>query len=266
MKNKRRVFFMGFMQIFQSPLFYLAIIGLCGMCFISVWQYLTGMDGNFKGTNVLYFFEIFIDLTMFKKLVVIFAAIPFAASFCSDWNCQYIKPVVIRSGVRKYTWSKVTICFISAFLTVFVGLIIFILLLSLKMPILPVENIQDSVVAPFAPLATGPLPILYILARVFVFSLAAALWSVVGLAISAYIPNRFVAIASPVIASYLLEELTSYLPGWLNIYYLERSRNVIKEGPAVSFIYFCFIFILLAIISGLIFSRQVRRRVQNEVV
>src|SRR5690606_27960333 len=100
---KRRAYLMALMEVFSSPYFYLSIIGVTILCFISVWNEFT------SGANlsVAYYIDIFVGLTMFKKLVVLFAAVPYVASFCSDWKCQYIKPVVIRTGISKYIWSKV---------------------------------------------------------------------------------------------------------------------------------------------------------------
>ncbi|HEY4554561.1 MAG TPA: hypothetical protein VIG80_15315, partial [Bacillaceae bacterium] len=154
---------------------------------------------------------------------------------------------------------------VSGFITVFIGLVLFMVLLSFKFPMYP-SDIQEVIAPPFSPLAMGFFPPMYLLAQSFVFSMAAALWTVVGLAVSAYIPIQFVALATPVIASYILEELTTFLPSWLNLYYLTRSADVIQQGPMISFAYFTFIFCLCSIIAGFIFHYQVRRRVHNEVV
>ncbi|MDC3424449.1 hypothetical protein NC797_07995 [Aquibacillus sp. 3ASR75-11] len=259
---KRRAFTMSSLQVFSSPAFYLSIIGVTGLSFISIWERISASE---VGLTVSYSLDIFVGLTMLKKLVVLFAALPYAASFCSDWKFQYIKPVVIRTGLNKYVWSKVFTCFLSGFLTVFIGLIIFITILAFKMPLISYENLDTSIFPPFGPLALD-LPILYLLAKIFVFSLAAALWTVVGLTISAFIPIHFVAVAAPVIASYILEELTMSLPKWLNLYLLTRSANVIQQGALVSFTYFIFIFILFSVLAGMLFSYQVRRRIRNEVV
>lgn len=251
------------MQVFSSPLFYLSIIGITATCFVSIWERVSISEPRI---TVVYCFDIFIGLTMFKKLAVLFAAIPYVSSFCSDWKYQYIKPVVIRTGVKRYIWSKIITCFVSGFLTVFIGLILFILFLSLQMPMFPSQNIDQAIYPPFAPLAEGNFPVLFLLAQSFIFSMSAALWVVVGLALSAFIPIHFVAIATPVIASYLLEQLSQYLPAWLNLYYLTSSTDVIHQGPLISFVYFCFIFILFALLAGLLFDYQVKRRLRNEVV
>ncbi|PLR86824.1 hypothetical protein CVD25_17910 [Bacillus canaveralius] len=260
---KRRAFAMSFMQVFSSPVFYLSAIGVTFLCFISIWERISASEA---GVTVYYSLDIFIGLTMLKKLVVLFAALPYVASFCSDWKFQYIKPVVIRTGIKKYVWSKIFTCFVSGLLTVFLGLVLFITLLSFKVPIFPSGNLDQEFLPPFGTLAKGDFPILLLLAESFVFSMAAALWTVVGLAVSAFIPIHFVAIAAPVIASYVLEEMTMFLPNWLNLYYITRSADVIHQGPLVSITYFIFIFILFSVLAGLLFDYQVKRRLRNEVV
>lgn len=116
---KKRAFKMCMLQLFSAPLFYLSIIGVTVLCFISISERISLSD---PGITVAYCFEIFLGLTMFKKLVVLFAAIPYVSSFCVDWKYQYIKPVVVRTGIKRYVWSKIITCFISGFLTVFIGL------------------------------------------------------------------------------------------------------------------------------------------------
>ncbi len=258
---KSRALTMSFMQVFSSPVFYLSIIGVTLLCFISVWEEINSVAGD-----VAYYFDIFIGLTMFKKLVVLFAAFPYVSSFCSDWKCQFIKPVVIRTGISKYVWSKIITCFVSGLLTVFIGQILFIILLSFKFPLFPNEDLNQVLFPPFKSLSTSIFPPLYLLAQSFVFSMAAALWTVVGLTFSAFIPIHFAAIVAPVIASYVLEEVTILLPNAFNLYLLTKSSDVIQQGPLISFIYFCFIFIMLSILAGWLFSYQVKRRVRNEVV
>lgn len=262
MKFNRRIISMNFMQVFRFPAFYLSILGVCLICCFSIKDEYSLSKSM---SSAYHFFDLLIGFTMYKKLIVLIAAIPFTASFCSDWNCQYIKPIVIRSGIFQYSFAKVFTCFLSSFLVVFIGLSLFIMLLVTQIPLYP-NSAEPFATPPFAELAQGSFPILYIAAEGFVFSLAASFWSVVGLAVSAYIPNRFVAISTPLIASYILEELTSFFPDWLNLYYLTRSSDVLHQGAVVSFCYFFLIFVVLSFFVGIIFYRQVRRRMRNEVV
>lgn len=262
MKTKRRIFFVNCLQLLQNPWFYLCTVGVCILAFFSIRDYYQ----DFPGQDVYYYFDLFRGLSMYKKLLAVFAAVPFCASFCSDWNCQYIKPVIVRCGLKRYTISKVAACFLSAFATVFLGLCLFILLFLTKQPLYPDQPASEFALPPFGSLVKSPIPALYILAEVCVLSMACALWAVVGLAISAYIPNRFVAIATPLIASYLLERLTGYLPYFLDLYKLTNCSDVIGQGPLLSFGYFTLVFVGFSCLAGWAFHHQVKRRVRNEVV
>lgn len=268
MMRKRRAITMDFRQMLSAPGFYAAVAGVVLLCFLCSWEYLrTGPVVNSSvGYDVIYFFELLVNLSMFKKVLVMLAAIPFTASFCSDWNCQYIRPVVVRSGVRKYAWSKVLVCAVSSFAAIFVGMLLYAGLLSIQLNLpLYSKNPINPPAPPYGSLL-GSVPLLYLMIILAIFSLAAALWCVVGLMMSAFIPNRFVAIATPLIASYLLEELSQGLPPWLDLYYLTRARNVIGLGAGLSFAYTSFVFLLLMFFAGLVFVRTVKRRVRNELV
>jgi hypothetical protein len=252
---------MSLYQVFSSPVIYVSIIGVTVLCFASVWEEMSMNDAS-----VAYLIEIFIGLTMFKKLVVLFAALPYVSSFCSDWKYQYIKPITIRTGIHRYIWSKLVTCFVSGCITVFAGMILFITILCIKLPQYPEIDANLLLQPPFGELAMGQFPVVFLLTQCFVFSLAAALWSVVGLTVSAFIPIHFVAVAVPVIASYFFEEFTMGFPNWLNFYLLTRGADVFHQGPYVSLVLFCVIFISFSSLTGLVFSYQVRRRLRNEVV
>lgn len=250
---------MSFMQLIKSPATYLSVAGVTLIGFISVQPYFSADD---KGASVLYYFSLLLDLSMSKKLITLCAALPGVVLFCNDWSCQYIKPVVIRSGVKRYAFSRCLACFLSAFALSFLGMAVFVFLLSLKLPLMDINFVDGT----FAPLADSPLPALYILAHIFVFSLAMALWAMVGLAVSAYIPNRFVAVTTPIVASYLIEELMSFLPPFLDTYYLTRASNVLGQGAAVSFVYFLFFFLAFSMLLGIVFYFRIRGRMRNEVI
>jgi len=97
MKTKRRIFFVNCLQILQNPWFYLCNRwSMYFLPFLASWEYYQ----DFPGQDVYYYFNLFQGLSMYKKLLAVFAAVPFCASFCSDWNCQYIKPVIVRCGLK----------------------------------------------------------------------------------------------------------------------------------------------------------------------
>lgn len=249
-------FRMNLMQIFFRPIFYISVLGVVLISFLSVNPY--------EPTDVVQAINLLFTLSFFKKIIVIFTSLTYVGSFCSDWNNQYIRAVVVRCGKENYIVSKYLSCAVSCFLSSFIGLIIFCFVLLLKIPITTILEENNSY-PPYGSLI-NTAPIVYLLITITIFSLAMTLWGLTGLLLSAYIPNYFVAISSPLVFSYILEELTAKLPPSFNIYALTRAANVIDKGMAVSFLYNVFIFIFFMFLVYLLFRNVVKRRITNEKV
>ena len=109
-------------------------------------------------------------------------------------------------------------------------------------------------------------PILYVFLIVSVFSLYATMWTIVGLTFSSVLPDNYVALGSPLIFGYLLEEMTLGLPPYLNLYNLSHCFAVFDKSPLLNCFYTIGVFILIMAISGCIFSHFVKRRSRNEMV
>ena len=252
-RGKRHIFLMNVRQILSSPILYLCIVMVAVLCAASVKE--TVFDVTIPRIDLAYVMDLLMDLSLFQQLVILLAAIPTAAGFCNDWCCQFIRPVVTRSGIRRYALSKLLICALTSFLVVMI----------LYLPAAH-DNPINAPVPPYGSLLEGPAPFLYILCVASLFALSASLWAVVGLAVSARLPNKFVAVSTPLIASYLVQELTKSLPPQFNLYYLSRARNILGQGAAVSFLYSAFVFMALIGLAGYFFYVTVQRRVQNELV
>lgn len=247
---------MNLMQIFLSPIFYLSIILVVAVSFFSVNQY--------QPQDVTKAIDLLIGLSFFKKMIVIFTSLTFVGSFCSDWNHQYIRAVAIRAGRENYIFSKYFSCAISCFLSSFVGLLLFCILLSCRIPLTTVSE-NNELILPYGSLINTN-PVVYMLILATIFSLAMTFWGLTGLLLSAYIPNYFVAVGSPLVFSYVVEELTMRFPPALNLYALTRSMQVIDKGMAANFLYNIVIFVLLMFIVYLLFRNVVKRRLANEKV
>lgn len=247
---------MNLMQIFLSPIFYLSIILVVAVSFISVNQY--------QPRDVAQGVDLLIGLSLFKKMIVIFTSLTFVGSFCSDWNHQYIRAVVARCGKENYIFSKYLSCAISSFLSSFIGLLLFGILLLCQIPITTVSE-NNELLLPYGSLI-NTAPVVYVLILITIFSLAMTFWGLTGLLLSAYIPNYFVAVGSPLVFSYVVEEITRRFPPALDLYALTRSVQVIDKGMIANFLYNVVIFILLMFIVYLLFRNVVKRRIANEKV
>lgn len=67
-------------RIFSSPKIYLSLFGVALLCYISTEKYIHGNE------DIYYILDILIGLSVFKKLIVIFAALPCVTGFYDDWK------------------------------------------------------------------------------------------------------------------------------------------------------------------------------------
>ena len=238
---------------------YLSILGVVLLCYISTEKYIHG------SVDIYYILDILIGLSVFKKLIIIFSALPCVTGFYDDWKHQYIKNIVIRTGRRNYIISKIVVCVSISFLVVFLGILIFIgLLIGMGFDYSGINGMGLDENMPYG-IFLYQKPFLYVCCIVSIYAASMAVWVMSGLMISSYIPNSFVAICSPLIFSYLLEEITGLLPPYFNMYLLAKASNVLGKNAKYSYLYTIFIFTVLILGQGLIFAKRVKRRLGNEI-
>ena len=246
--DKRYVIRMTFGQLLASPALYICILGVFVLCLFSSRE--TISDITMSHMDLAYVLDMLMDLSTFQRLLILLAALPSAASFCNDWSCQYIRPVVVRSGVKRYAFAKVLACFLSSLLVILAGMALFFFMMGFYLPVAH-PNPINAPVPPYGVFLESPVPVLYL------FCICS---------LSARLPNKFVAVCTPLIAGYLLTELSLLLPPALNLFFLSRGWLSIGQGAAVSYLYTAGIFLALIAAAGFLFYWTVKRRVQNELV
>lgn len=248
-------------KLIRSPLTYAGILGVFAVCLANT----RGMNIN-EYTTVIQRIDLFLDLDAFRKLTVIFAAVPFTANFADEWKNGVTVSCVSRKGVKSYAFSNVLLCAATAFLALFVGISLYMLTASFfsdfDRPAVNDINIETGY--PYCELLNNGPRFLYPIIRVFIFSLSGAMWCVMGLMLSALVPNKYVAVCSPVVASYVVERITMQLPVRLNLYSLSMSVPLVINST-VTFIYTVMMFTVISAACGWVFYRVLRKRVQNEI-
>jgi hypothetical protein len=261
--DKRHIGRVDLINAFLSPKFFLSAAGVFLFCIVSVYQFVPIHD--LGRLNTVYVVNLLLGLSVFKKIIVVFASIPFVTSFCSEWNTQYIRFLTSRSGVLRYICSKIFVCLLSSFAVVLLGLLVFVFFLSFFMPLFPQDQGANSTF-PFGEFLTSGVPLACLGSIIFAFALGNSFWVACGLTLSAYLPNRYLAILSPFAFSYILEQMTLEFPPWASLYLLSRAQEVLESSPLINLFYYLLIFGLLIVVCGFIFSHRVRQRMYNEVV
>ncbi|MBC8059812.1 MAG: hypothetical protein H7Y18_04020 [Clostridiaceae bacterium] len=260
MKETFQVFSMDIKRAFGSIGFFVAVLGV-GIV------YYTGARTLFGYADILLMFKYVTEASSFNHIVILFCVLPYTTSFCSDWNSKYIRLVVIRMGPLKYAVCKIITCAVSSGTAMVLGIILFILPLTLRIPLVDTYSRFSSYESFVTTLGGGFLLnghyIMYFAVYIYLMFLTAAFWSIVGLCASTYIPNKFVALFTPFIGLYVLSNITSKFPNWLRLDKVINGECIIN-GTFVSLIYATLFVTVLIAGVGLLFYENVERRISNE--
>lgn len=244
-------------KLFSSPLLY---IGMVCIVILSATRLIPQIG---SGSDVSTEIDILLEFDALKKVIAIFGALPFTANFADEWNNSVTTACIVRRGVRRYAFANVLFCAITTLLTVFIGMSLFTAGYSLFYPYYKADGNPLPPVYGF--FLTTKFPAMYTLVRVFVFGASCAMWSVMGLALSAFFPNKYIAISAPFVASYVVERIAMKLPEMFNLWHISLSYPIPNSNPVAVFFYAIGLFALIIAAFGFVFAAVVKRRVQNEI-
>lgn len=244
-------------KFLRSPSLYISVLGVTAVCATHF------LRGDIALNSVVYQIDLFLSLDTYRKAICIFGALPFAANFAVEWNSSVTNGCITRRGVKKYAISNVVICALSSLLVVFVGMMIFCGVYSM---FIPVYNSGDAnmIFPPYGVFLSAGMPWLYIAAYSLVFAASCSMWAVMGMMLSAVFPNKYIAVSSPFIASYVVERISMQFPDKLNLWYLSLSRITIYN-PVITVLYNAGVFASITVLCGIAFTSIVKRRVCGEI-
>lgn len=217
-----------------------------------------------KNTFIIELIDYLIGIGVFRNLILIIISIPFVGIFCDEWNNKYIYSMLTRCNLNKYAVSKIITCAAGAIAINFTGFMLLTLLLSFFIPLTGEQTVNNFMSDIPYGILIKKYPILYLLRRIFIFSLFSSIWSVFGLLFSVLVPNKFVSFAMPLIGYYFIGNLCDYLPDFLNINRITTCSDILGSNVLITFLYSLLFFTALIIISIMLFNKAVQRRVTNE--
>lgn len=265
-------------QLLISKNFYFAIFALSATLIFIYFRHIhSGGAINYKDFlfegGVCYITIRVFDYNVVSNLIILIATLPVATSFCTEWNTRYVRSIVSRTGAGKFARHKVLTCYFGTFTAIFIAMAIFtVILLALKAPIIDEVGINNAR-EPFGAIVENH-PYLYQLIHIICFSSYCAFWSIVGLAVSAYIPNQYIVYAAPFIL-YFIVDLQLYksfwqikfFPNWLILPNLAHITTVGKltGNLWIDFFYIVSLFLGLGLLTGELFVYGVKRRMRDEM-
>lgn len=203
------------------------------------------------------------SINNFNKLLVLVAAVPFALSYYEDIQYGYIHYIVNRSGSTAYVVAKITICTLTSFVISFVGLAIYCTFCM----IVKGSGVSVYTIIPnglFYDIASGSMPYMAVYYRCLLFAMASSCYAVMGMTLLSVMPNRFVAVTGTLFMNTLVEIVNGYMPDIFNIFRIQIGN--LEYGINSLTVFLCSFAVLTGyiILSGLVFSRCVNRRISYE--
>lgn len=197
----------------------------------------------------------------FVLIVLLLPLIPFATSFAAEWEERALAFWLIRTGVRTYASCKVIVSAVTGFLTTFVGVMLYAVILSFFLPFHHVYNTGDA----YEILLLQEMPVSYLFFSTAHLSLSSAIFAVLALWISTYFPNRFSALALPAVIYFVVYRLTRFweLPPYLHVSTLVEGTY--HAGSAINTLFVKLsVVVVFIVLMGYGTTAKIRRRVQSD--
>ncbi|RDU24510.1 hypothetical protein [Anaerosacchariphilus polymeriproducens] len=219
--------------------------------------------------DLFYLFVYTKGLTITTLLAIIISNVGYGTSFCEDFKHYAIRPIVIRTSVKKYVISKIIVCSIVTMLIYVVGTLLFVLIMMKDLPLttsssMMVDNIKSASCFDFL------LPehsFLVILIQCILDGMCCCTMSVVALSLSTFIPNEFIVLCIPLVIYYLQIFLfidTLKLPAIFDFeqVFMACFTDNISIGHFI--LRALLVFLFYHIVFGVLMYWKVKRRVANE--
>lgn len=178
------------------------------------------------------------------KLSFVFCVLPFGTAFCEELENHYIKYVLIRGNLKKYAVSKAIVIFLASVAVMAMGVLMFAIICSFKMPWIEVES-YDSDVAYKSLLANNHY-VVWVAVYGVQWGIFAGCLSLASAFCSLYISNRLLLLAMPVLICQIITELGTgnfRQIVWLNPHIVFDARYRIFGSDSKTFLW--------ALVSGL---------------
>lgn len=196
--------------------------------------------------------------------ISVLSALPFADSFCQEYQQGIWRYIVARTGNLRYVIRNVKSAFLYGAVTSCGGGGLFLLCTR------GICNLFDKsryIEVDFLPFSDFLLekPELYFLAMLYLLFLTGGLWSCAGYCFSVYVPVRHLVYLFPFVASFVLTRVNTMLqiPEQWRMDFLLCGRSGPKQ-PLVYLILVSVIVILVVCLCAYLFNKKLKWRIENE--
>ena len=244
-------------RLFYDPLLYGAILCVTLAALLPAWQ---DIRLDYEGLDVIFLFQYPFDIGSFSRILPLAAALTASTSYVADRSSGMLNFVLSRLTIGQYSRSRFAVSVCAGFLTLFLGWALYIASLSLHFPIVNIHagNYESYCTDLYGTFLYRGHPVLYMMVQVVNSAICGGFWAAVGLAVSAYLPNRFVSIAAPFLINDTLYNLVNASPEkWHSP--SNVAKGILVGTDSMSFMIMLGYFITLLALCYLLFYFGVKR-------
>lgn len=241
--------------------FYIGIVGVMLACWFSSYK--------MSGYDVWNMFT-YISWQSTYTLIYAAASISYASCFLEDSENKFWNVCILRGGQKEYVRAKVFVSFISAVLTVTVGMLLFCCIWHIKNPwISGVEQDLELVkeIDCFGFLMKKETIFVYFICCSFFRGLLAGILALIATFMSLYIKNYLFILTVPIILYYfLVNYLTTGLglPDMANICLIFDPEGGIFENSVTQIPYAFTLCIVMVILLERLMERKIHLEISGE--
>ncbi len=192
----RNILKSDFRRIISSPMIYISyFLGLAILLRPLIPGILDGFDGSFMQAISIPF-----GLSDFTPFAAIFCVLPFADSFCNDYNTGYANQISTRTGTKRYAIHRsITVSLSGGILmaALFATVIVVCAILANQPETTETANFAAQTIWGRMNLILRYNGVVMALLRILLAFLFGCLWAQIGLAISVFVTNRYVTYIAP---------------------------------------------------------------------
>lgn len=191
------------------------------------------------------------------ELVLAIASVAYGWSYCHDRACGFFPQVVARVGMPAYSRARAVTVAASAFLAGVIALGLYLLYLTALH--LPKPDLQTVGGHAYLDLVAQGRSGLYFAVRIIILGLTCSFAAEFGLMVTAFCPNAYMAILSPVMLYYLQQMLGMVIRMDSKWYLLRVMFGQTYDDAIQSFLWAVGYLTIGTALCGLIFCRRLRK-------
>ena len=214
--------------------FWLSVF-LCAAIYISpFWDMMGDFVTRTSNLDYFYLFGVSHDLTFLWHVAPFLSCIPFAASFADERVCGMHRMLIVRQGKKKYFAKRMFSVWFSGYSVIALGMMLSmgIWIILGRKPIAEGYDMSITYIANYHwsyVLGEGHF-IRTMLVACLYNGLYGGLWALMGLAVTAYIPNRYVAVVAPFLVYFFTFLICTFISQPYNEWHPLRSISAMFLG------------------------------------